>query len=479
MELLFNNQHVSEDDFVVRLAELKQQSIIAPLATEALRIDRLNRVIDLLKTHQHELVSAYSDDFGYRCPTETRLSDIMASIEALRYARDHLQQWIQPELRETPFPDTKALIDYRPKGQIGIISPWNFPIVLALGPLAGVLAAGNSAVLKPSELTPRGGALLCQLFERYFKADEISTLQGDATAGALFTEQPFDHLIFTGSTHVGKQVMQAAAKNLVPVTLELGGKSPVLLSNSADIQVSAERIMTVKTYNAGQICIAPDYVMLPEGKLDEFIQYASQFVESSYPQLQENPDYTAIINDHHYRRLLNALDDAKQRHLEVIALDPTSDAIAHHPERKLPPMLVINPPLDCTLMQEEIFGPVLPVLTYQQFDHALLQIIRSPQPLAFYYFGDEQSEIRQIRDQSQSGALVINDVMSHVLLESLPFGGIGSSGMGAYHGKEGFLEFSHARSVFFQSKQGDSNVLMKAPYTQQTQEFIDNQMNNI
>ncbi len=473
-ELIVNNQPATHEDFTRLLAALKRHhrgSI--PAAPE--RQDRLARAIRLLKENKDALAAAYSQDFGFRSPVNTLISDILGSVAALQHAHDHLSAWMKSEARTSPFPDTHASIDYRPLGVIGIISPWNFPLVLTFGPLADVIAAGNIAVLKPSSMTSRGSALLCQLIAESFAAEEISTVQGSG-AGAFFSSQPFDHLVFTGSTATGKQIMRAAAENLTPVTLELGGKSPVIISESADLRQAVERIMTVKTFNAGQICISPDYVMVPRRKIPEFVTLAGEFVASSYPTLKENPDYTAIVNPAEFNRLKGLIHEAARLGAEVSVLNPAHEDLDSEAQHKMAPTLLVNVPSSAKAMQEEIFGPVLPVQGYTDFGECIDTIIGLPHPLAAYYFGHDPAEIELVCEQTLSGALVINDVMSHVLIHDLPFGGVGASGTGAYHGIEGFKRFSHARPIFVQSQAGHSNLPMRAPYGQDVMAFLNTQL---
>lgn len=469
--LLLNNQSADAPQARQLLTELKTHHYRQPADAER-RKNRINRAIELLVEHQQQLVDAYSQDFGFRSPVNTLVSDILGSIDALKHARDHLADWMGSEQRPSPFPGTRALIDYCPVGVVGIISPWNFPLVLTFAPLAGVLAAGNSAMIKPSELTPRGSALLCRLIADYFTPMEISTVQGDQQAGALFSSLPLDHLVFTGSTATGKHIMRAAAENLTPVTLELGGKSPVILSASCDLPQAVARIMTVKTFNAGQICIAPDYVLLPAALKEEFIALAREFVRTAFPDLQANDDYTAIINPQHYQRINHLVTDAVERGARAVVLNPADEQFGNGSVLKMPPTLLTDVPADAAVLHEEIFGPVLPLVACDHVEQAIDQLASQPHPLAAYYFGDDQQEIAYLRQHMQAGALVINDCMTHVLIQDLPFGGVGASGIGAYHGIEGFKRFSHARPLLIQSPEGHANLAMRAPYGEQVHALL-------
>jgi coniferyl-aldehyde dehydrogenase len=464
---------VSADQLAAALAAMKQDHLAEGPASLELRRDRLDRAIALLLDNREEIVAAVSADFGNRSREQTLLSDIAGSVASLKHCREHLAEWMQAESHPAPFPGCEARVDYQPLGVVGVISPWNFPIVLAFGPLASILAAGNRAMLKPSELTPRTSALLAELIARYFDANELSTVLGSAEVGALFSAQPFDHLIFTGGTAVGRHIMRAAADNLVPVTLELGGKSPVLVSRSADLATVVQRVMTVKTFNAGQICLAPDYLLLPEESLDEFVAEAVRFVGEMYPTLRSNPDYTSIINPRHFDRLLSYLADARARGARLVEINPAQEDLSDREMRKIAPTLVLDTNEQMQVLREEIFGPLLPIKTYRDFSTAIDYINTQQRPLAAYYFGEDASERQQVLERTTSGALVINDVMSHVLFEELPFGGVGHSGMGAYHGVYGFRTFSHAKAVVLQSPIGESNLAMRAPYGEMIHGLLD------
>jgi coniferyl-aldehyde dehydrogenase len=450
-----------------KLAEMKRAQISEGSPDVALRRDRLERAAQLLSRHQAELVSAISADFGYRSAYETLVADVLFSIRGFRDAQESLELWMRDEEKSASVQGMQARVQYQPLGVVGVISPWNFPLNLAFSPLAGVFAAGNRAMLKPSELTPRTSELLAQHAPRYFDPLEFDVVLGDAEVGAAFSILPFDHLIFTGSTAVGRKIMRAAAENLVPVTLELGGKSPVLIEEDADVRLAVERILTGKTFNAGQICISPDYVLLPESAVDAFVSHAREFVAATRPTLQENPDYTSIISDHHYQRLLRLLDDARARGATVVGLEPENEAHANSAARRLlAPTLVLDPTDAMLVMQEEIFGPILPLLAYRTTDEALDYINTHPRPLAAYYFGDDPVRQQTFCERTTSGSVVINDVMTHISVESLPFGGVGPSGMGAYHGIHGFRRFSHAKAVVVQSPDGSSNLRLRAPYSE-------------
>lgn len=455
---------VGAEQLTATLARMKQAHLADGPASLALRRDRLDRAIALLLDNRDAIVAAVSADFGNRSREQTLLSDIGGSVASLKHCREHLSEWMQAQSHPSPFPGSEARVEYQPLGVVGVISPWNFPIVLAFGPLASIFAAGNRAMLKPSELTPRTSALMGELIARYFDENELTTVLGDAEVGALFSAQPFDHLIFTGGTAVARHIMRAASDNLVPVTLELGGKSPVLVSRSADLATVVQRIMTVKTFNAGQICLAPDYVLLPEECLEDFVAEAVRFVGAMYPCLHSNPDYTSIINPRNFDRLQGYLADACAKGARLIEINPAQEDLGDRQTRKIAPTLVLDATEQMQVLREEIFGPLLPIKTYRDFATAIDYVNGQPRPLAAYYFGEDAGERQQVLERTTSGGVVINDVMSHVVFEALPFGGVGHSGMGAYHGVYGFRTFSHAKAVVVQSPLGESNLAMRAPY---------------
>lgn len=423
--------------------------------TLATRIDRLERAIDLLVTHRHDLNDAMCADFGHRSRDLSDLTDIASAIGAFKFAKANVAKWMRPKRRAVEFPfgllGARAEVQFQPKGVVGILSPWNFPVNLTFGPLAGALAAGNRCMIKPSEFTEATSSLMKRLIGEYFSAEEVVVVTGGPEVGAAFTALPFDHLLFTGATSVARHVMRAAAENLVPVTLELGGKSPVIVGRSADLPLAARRIMAGKTMNAGQICIAPDYAFVPAEMVPGFAAAARHAVDSMYPSgIVSNPDYTSIINRRHYDRITRYLDEARTRGANVIAINPANEDFGRQPHHKIPPHLVIDPADDLTLMQDEIFGPILPIKPYTATHEAITFINARPRPLSLYYFGEDPAERDAILARTTSGGVAINDVIFHVAQEDLPFGGVGPSGMGAYHGHDGFLEFSHRKAIYTQ-----------------------------
>ncbi len=457
-------------DMQAVLATQKAAQLREGAPSAELRIDRLDRCIGLLVDHRAGIEAALSKDFGSRSPEASAFTDVAASIGSLKHAKSNLKRWMRPEKRATTpailsLFGAKAEIRYQPKGVVGIISPWNFPVNLTFMPLAGVLAAGNRAMIKPSEYTPATSDLLAEIFAKAFREDEIAVITGGPEIGQEFSGLAFDHLIFTGATAIAEHVMRAAAKNLTPLTLELGGKSPVIVSRSADLKVAAARIMNGKTLNAGQICLAPDYVLVPREKMASFVEEARASVAEMFPTMKDNPDYTSVINQRHYERLTGYVDEARTAGAEVIELKPETEDFRQQEHRKIPPTLILDPGDDLKVMKEEIFGPVLPIKGYDKADDALAYINAHDRPLGLYWFGEDATERERVLNDTTSGGVTVNDVVFHVAQEDLPFGGIGPSGMGSYHGREGFLEFSHKKSIYTQLKKDIPQLkAMRPPY---------------
>lgn len=418
------------------------------------RIDRIDRAIDILVTHAEAISAAMNDDFSCR-PRQTNLmTDVTGSIECLKHSKKHLKNWMKSEKRPTMFPlnllGARSQISYQPKGVVGVIAPWNFPFGMVFEPLAGVLAAGNRAMIKPSEFTPATSSIMAEIIGSAFDPSELAVFTGGPEVGQAFSTLPFDHLIFTGATSVARHIMSATADNLVPVTLELGGKSPVIITRSADIGEAVQRIMVGKMLNAGQVCIAPDYLMVPEEALEQVIEKATKIVGDMYPKILDNKDYTAMVNDRHYQRISATLADAEKRAIRTVTINPADEDFTKNPSQKIAPTLIINPDDEAMCMQDEIFGPILPIKTYKNFEETISYINNRPRPLAAYFFGKDKAEEERFLTGTTSGGVSINDVMFHMLQKDLPFGGIGPSGMGAYHGIEGFKTFSHAKGIYRQ-----------------------------
>jgi coniferyl-aldehyde dehydrogenase len=426
----------------------------------AVRRGRLSRLLDIVTRHERRFVDAIDADFGGRSAHETRLAELYIVAAEAAGARRNLARWMRPERVSTPLHlrPARARVERQPVGVVGVVSPWNYPVQLALAPVVGALAAGNRVLLKPSEITASTSALLHELVAQAFAEDEFAVVPGDATVGAAFTRLPFDHLFFTGSTAVGRAVALAAAENLTPVTLELGGKSPVLVADDADLDLVAPRLMAGKLLNAGQTCIAPDYALVPQGKVDAFVAAVERATAALYPSYAANADYTAIVNARHLARLRGLVDDARARGARVVELNPRRETIAAG-SRKLLPTLVIGADDSMAIMREEIFGPLLPIETYASLDDAVAKINSRPHPLAFYYFGRDGLRAGKVLAETIAGGVTVNDTLLHFAHENLPFGGVGASGIGAYHGEASFLAFTHRKSVFVQSRFAATRML--------------------
>jgi coniferyl-aldehyde dehydrogenase len=413
----------------------------------------LTKLGDAIKQNKDRLAEAISADFGNRSRHETALGEIMPVQSAIRHAHRHLAGWMRPKrvLVGLELMPAGARVLYQPVGVVGIISPWNYPFNLSIVPLIAALAAGNRVMLKPSELTPRTSDFLAELLVGVFPSEKVATIIGGPDIGQAFARLPFDHLLYTGSTAVGRMVMQAAAENLTPVTLELGGKSPCIVGEDASLPSAVESIVYGKLLNAGQTCIAPDYVLVPEQRLDEFIKLSVDTVEKFYPTLAGNPNYTSIINDRHYRRIAQYVAEAKASGARVVEINPKGETLPAE-RRKLAPTLVIEPDDNLSIMRDEIFGPVLPIKSYRGIDQAVDYINAHPRPLALYYFGANTHQRDEVLRKTVSGGASVNATLFHFAAENLPFGGVGPSGMGAYHGEYGFQTFSHRKGVFLQSR---------------------------
>ena len=416
------------------------------------RIDRIDRCIALLVDNQKAICDALSADYGCRSPYITRMAEIMTSVGNLKHVRKKLKSWMKPERRSAPVPmnlfGARALVYHQPKGVVGNMTPWNIPVGMVFSPMADILGAGNRVMIKPSEFTPQTSALTRELINRYFDRSEIAVLTGGPEVGAAFASLPFDHLLFTGATSIGRMVMRAAAENLTPVTLELGGKSPVIVSASADIEEAAGKIVTGKGQNAGQLCVAPDYAFVPESRLEVFLESCRKNFVAQYPTTVLNPDYNAMINARHYDRVLGYIEEARAAGARIIELNPGREDFTDRAQHKIPLHIVVNPDDALKVMQEEIFGPVLVVKTYRDVGDCIAYVNARARPLALYWFGKDEAERERVLRETISGGVSVNNVMMHFACDDLPFGGVGGSGMGHYHGRDGFRTFSHAKGVF-------------------------------
>jgi acyl-CoA reductase-like NAD-dependent aldehyde dehydrogenase len=413
--------------------------------------------------HGDRLAQAISQDFGHRSADETKLAELFPTVTAARHARRHLRTWMKPTRRPISmiFRPGRGQVVHQPLGVVGLISPWNYPVQLTLLPLIGAIAAGNRVMIKPSELTAQTSAAMATLLSEVFTPEEVTMVHGGPDMARAFSRLKFDHLLFTGSTAVGRDVMKAAAEHLVPVTLELGGKTPAIVAPNYSLAKAAERIAVGKLFNAGQTCIAPDYVLVPKECEQAFIEAFESAARRLYPSFETNPDYTSIITDHHRERLLGLVEDARRRGGRVRFVSGEGGAAVTR--RKLPPVILSGLPEDVLALREEIFGPVLPIVSYERIEEAYAFINRRPRPLALYLFSNDPATVQATLERTVSGGVTVNDTLLHCVQEELPFGGVGESGMGAYHGEAGFRTFSHAKAVFHQARFNGSG-LTRPPY---------------
>lgn len=440
------------------LAVQKAAHVADAYPSEAVRRNRLDRLLAMIRDNQAAIEDTIFADFGGRSKDETLALEILSCVEEIKHTAKKFPKWMKSERRPVALaslPGSNQVIK-QPLGVIGVIVPWNYPLFLAISPIVGALAAGNRVIVKMSEFTPRFSALFADMVARSFKEDELFVVNGGPDVARAFSSQPFDHILFTGSTAVGRHVMQAAAANLTPVTLELGGKSPTIIAEDASLERVAAQIMFGKMTNAGQTCIAPDYVLLPKSREQAFLELAKKAVMRFYPTLENNPDYTSVVNERQATRLRDYVEDAKAKGAIIF---PLHDELAPAASRKLTPLAITN--IDDTMLvaQEEIFGPLLPIVTYESFEQAIDYVNQHPRPLALYLFTDDRARIDHVLRNTTSGGAVINDVMMHVIQNDMPFGGVGPSGMGHYHGKEGFDTFSKLKGVFHQSRINGTSLM--------------------
>ena len=462
VQLTESKKHIQHTHRVFEAQKRAFRNNPMPSLTE--RQDNLRRLKQALLDHKDRLGDAIDRDFGCRSRDESLIAEVMPSIQGINYTLRHLREWMAPSRRHVSilFQPASNKVYYQPKGVVGVIVPWNYPLYLAVGPLVASLAAGNRTMIKMSEYTPHTSALFRDIMEATFPEDLVSVINGEADVAADFSARPFDHLLFTGSTSVGKLVMRAAAENLTPVTLELGGKSPAIVSPDVPLADAAQRIAFGKAFNAGQTCVAPDYVLCPADRVKGFVDEFRRQFAAMYPSLRDNDDYTAIINERQYERLQGYLADARDKGAELVELNPARENLGAG-TRKLPLTLVLRTTPDMKVMQDEIFGPILPIVPYGSLDEAVHYINDRPRPLALYFFGYDRQQQQHVVDNTHSGGMCINDALMHVAQDDLPFGGIGDSGMGHYHGKEGFLTFSHHRAIFTKQK-FNSGKFVYAPH---------------
>ncbi|MFZ5571523.1 MAG: coniferyl aldehyde dehydrogenase [Thermodesulfobacteriota bacterium] len=434
-----------------------------PVPDAGERIRHLTTLKEKLLEHQEAIIAAIDQDFGGRSRNESLLAEILPSVEGIRYTVKRVRKWMQPSRRKVGllFQPGGARVVYQPLGLVGIIVPWNYPVYLALGPLTGALSAGNRVMIKMSEYTPRTAAALKKMLYEAFDEDHVAVVTGEADVGVAFSRKPWDHLVFTGSTAVGRQVMKSAADNLTPVTLELGGKSPAIIGPDAPIRDAAQRIAFGKVFNAGQTCVAPDYVLCPRGAVDRFVESFSSAVAGMYPSLVDNPHYTGIINERQHQRLQGLVTDAAEKGARITTINPAGEDFSE--TRKMPVRVMTEVDESMRILQEEIFGPLLPVIPYDTLKDAVAYVNKHPRPLALYYFDYDREKVDYVVSRTFAGGMVVNDTLAHVAQDDLPFGGVGPSGMGEYHGHEGFLAFSKAKGVLYKQRL-NSTGLIYPPY---------------
>ena len=426
------------------------------------RLDSLKRCIALLETHDEQIVETLNEDFKNRSHQEIMTSEVIQSIRNLNFTIKNLKKWMKP-MRRTPsfmagMLGSKAYLEPSPLGSVGIIAPWNFPVGMVFYPAASVLASGNRIMAKPSEFTPQTAQLIKDAVAKYFDESEFAVVLGGPEVGAEFTKLPFDHLLYTGSGRIAKKVLASAAENLVPTTLELGGKSPTIIGKDADMKLAAKRIMFVKTMNAGQICLSPDYVFLPKGEEEAFLTEVSKAFGEFYPDDNKNA-YTSMVNETHYERMQNYISDAIERGAKVHSLGNFDSAEKNTITTKI--LMDVNDGMK--VMQDEIFGPLLPVMLYDDISEVINYVNAHDHPLGLYYFGKSQSEQQNVIKNTRSGGVTINDAMFHIMQSELPFGGVGASGYGCYHGREGFMNFSNMRSVYYQTNNDSAFAMLRPP----------------
>lgn len=455
--------HPDPESLARSFARQREACDAGPAPDLTARRNALERLDALLAAHGEDFAAAIDADFRARSRAETRLLELFPSRSALRHARAHVRSWMRPRRAPTGlwFKPGRSWILPQPLGVVGIVVPWNYPLYLAIGPLASALAAGNRAMVKMSESAPRFGALFARHVADAFAPEELLVVNGGADVARAFTRLPFDHLLFTGSTAVGRDVMRAAAEHLVPVTLELGGKSPAIVGRAMPVAEAASRILAGKCLNAGQTCIAPDYVLVPAERIEAFVDAARAAVARLYPRIAGNPDYTAIVDDRHRARLDRALAEARAAGARIEELKPVGEDLSADP--RMAPTVVVGAPDGSELMREEIFGPILPLVPYDTLEDAIAYVNARPRPLALYVFDRDERAIDAVVARTVSGGVTINETLLHIAQEELPFGGVGPSGMGEYHGRAGFDTFSKRKAVFRPSRL-NGLALLRPPY---------------
>lgn len=467
---------------LMKLLELQRHAFMQDGSPDLdTRIDRLDRCVAFVTENQEALCQAISADFGNRPVEMTRAADFYTLVAQVKYIKKRLRKWMRPEKRRPDFPfnltGAKAYLYYQPLGVIGILSPWNGPIGIPMVAVTDALSAGNRVLLKSSENSPRTSELLKTLVSQYFNPEEFTVVTGGPEIAATFSKLPFDHLMYTGGTAVAKHVMRAAADNLVPVTLELGGKSPVFVNDDADIELTAEKVVGGRSINAGQACISPDYILMPRDKIESFITAAEAVIAKMYPTILDNPEYVSIINQRHYERIIAYIDEAKESGCRVIQFNPAKQNLPNAEKRIIPPTLVIDPPLHLKVINEEIFGPVQAVIGYDSLDQAIEFVNRKPRPLVVYFFGKNKAAKNKVLSRVYTGGTTVNDVYMGTACTDLPFGGVGNSGMGRHMGGDsGFRAFSNEKAVFEQGWAKRLGAAFNPPYGKTMRKFLDKQL---
>lgn len=439
------------------------------------RLDALDALLGAMVRYEDRLVESFITDFTHRAPQETRLLEIFPVVDEIRHSKRHLKGWMKPERVGTnwQFSPSSARIIKQPLGVVGIMGAWNYQVLLTLSPLVNVLAAGNSAIIKPSEVAPATAEVIRQLIAETFPADYVTVINGGVEVSVAFSTLAFDHIVFTGSGRVGRMVMRAAAENLTPVTLELGGKSPALVHESFPTALAADRIASGKFWNAGQTCVAPDYALVPAKQRDAFLNEAVAVLSRRLPKLLGNPDYTRMVNKAGWERMNALVEDARAKGATVTQINVAGD-VPTVENRAFPPTFITDVREDMRVMQEEIFGPILPIVTCESLDDGIRYINQRDRPLALYYFDDDSSRVNQVLERTTSGGVTINDCIFHLPQNNLPFGGVGPSGMGAYHGIDGFNAFSKRKGVMMMSRLVGWALatFLKPPYSKWSDRFI-------
>lgn len=443
------------------LEQLQKMKKLPPLSLTQ-RVASLKKLATTIKSDSETIIQAVSEDFSHRSEQESQMAEIMVCIDEIKHTLKNIKQWTQTKSWHAnwKFYPSKCAVTPQPKGVVGIMAPWNYPFNLVIEPLVAAIAAGNRVMIKPSEITPKTAKVIQQLLAKVFDEDQVHVVLGDVKVADAFSQLPLDHILFTGSTQVGKIVMRNASANLTPLTLELGGKSPVLIDDNYSMMKAAKSIVQGKWFNAGQTCIAPDYILISSHKQQEFIAAIKKQIELCYPDYSSNDDYSAVVNQNHFQRLKQLMKGLDSSQIITVGESEKSQS-----QQKIAPTLIINPSQSHPVMQEEIFGPMLPIITVDKLDDAIEFINNRPNPLTLYLFSNNKKHIHKVRTQTRSGSLAINETLVHFAQEGLPFGGIGASGMGSYHGYQGFVAMSHMKSVYYQSKI-NLNGLVRAPYTQ-------------